>query len=355
MGPPWELISDFLIAWEAYLLNHKMKNWDKHGIGIKGTATMDQTLHRRDFLKNSAIATTGTLMAIQSSTHAEDLIPVIDPHQHLWDLTKFRLPWIKKESPLAKSFLIKDYQEATQGLHVVKTVYMEVDVDPEQQDEEARELIRLGKIDSNHIAGAVISGRPASEAFPKYIAAYKDNPFIKGVRQVLHVDSTPRGFCLEKAFIQNIRLLGEIGKSFDLCMRNAELLDAAKLMDSCPETRFVLDHCGNADLKSKDRSQWQKDMGEVAKRKNVICKVSGFVASAPSREWTVEDLAPIVNHTMEVFGPDRVMFAGDWPVCNLTASFKRWLQAVQTIVKDKPKADQRKLFHDNAARFYGIG
>ena len=106
---------------------------------------------------------------------------------------------------------------------------------------------------------------------PRYIAAYKDKLFIKGVRQVLHVESTPAGYCLEKTFVQNVRLLGDMGKSFDLCMRAADLPDAGKLMDACPDTRFILDHCGNADVKSKDRSQWQKDMAAVARRKK--CRV----------------------------------------------------------------------------------
>ena len=85
-----------------------------------------------------------------------------------------------------------------------------------------------------------------------------------------------------------------------------------------------------------------------------MCKVSGIVASAEPGKWSVDDLAPIVKHTLEVFGPERVMFAGDWPVCNLTASFKRWLEAVQSIVADRPVAERRKLFHDNAVKCYGL-
>src|SRR5437868_5459655 len=94
-------------------------------------------------------------------------------------------------------------------------------------------------------------------------------------------------------------------------MRPAELLDGAKLIDACPDTRFILDHCGNANVQAKDRTQWQRDIGAVAKRKNVVCKVSGIVVTAKPGAWSADDLAPIVNHTLEVFGPDRVMFGGD--------------------------------------------
>ena len=91
-------------------------------------------------------------------------------------------------------------------------------------------------------------------------------------------------------------------------------LDGAKLAESCPESQFILDHCGNADVKSEDLSQWKRDMEVIAGRSNVVCKISGIVASAPL-DWTPNHLAPIILHTAEVFGRDRIMFASDWPVC----------------------------------------
>ena len=142
--------------------------------------------------------------------------------------------------------------------------------------------------------------------------------------------------------------------SFDLCVRPGELLDAAKLIDECPDTRFILDHCGNGDVQAKDRSQWEKDIAAVAKRKKVVCKVSGIVVTARPERWTADDLAPIVEHTLEVFGFDRVMFGGDWPVCTKTATFKQWFQALASIVSGRSAEEQRKLFHDNAVRVYGL-
>jgi predicted TIM-barrel fold metal-dependent hydrolase len=97
-------------------------------------------------------------------------------------------------------------------------------------------------------------------------------------------------------------------------------------------------------------------MTAIAKRKNIVCKVSGFIASAPARgKWTLDDLAPVVNHTLDAFGPDRVVFGGDWPVCLLgVEKYADWATALQTIVKDRPEAQQQKLFHDNAVKFYGL-
>ena len=305
-------------------------------------------MDRRQFLSAAAAA---TVTAVGKN---KPMLPIVDTHQHLWDLTKFHLPWLKEGDVFNKSHVMSDYLQATAGLNVVKTIYMEVDVAPEQQTEEAEYVIGLCQRADNPMVAAVISGRPASDAFPKYIRAFKESAVIKGVRQVLHADSTPPGTCLDEKFIKGVRLLGELGKSFDLCMRGKELTDAAKLVEACPDTRFILDHCGNPDINAKDPMQWQKGIAEVAKQKNVVCKVSGIVASWQPGKWTADDLAPYVKHTMEVFGPDRVMFGGDWPVCTKAATYKQWVDALKSIVADHPIEAQKKLFADNAVRFYGL-
>jgi predicted TIM-barrel fold metal-dependent hydrolase len=316
-------------------------------------------MNRRQFLAASAAI---SALAAQSAEENDTVFPVVDTHQHLWDLRKFRLPWTKGEPKLAKDHLMSDYLAATADLgkvgdqpaRIVQTVYMEVDLDPAQQSAEAEYVIDLCGRADNPMTAAVVSGRPNSDGFAKYLDPFRNSACIKGIRQVLHVPSTPAGYCLDKKFIRGIRLLGERNLSFDLCMRPGELLDAAKLIDECPDTRFILDHCGNGDVQAKDRSQWEKDIAAVAQRKNVVCKVSGIVVTAKPERWTAEDLASIVRHTLEVFGPDRVMFGGDWPVCTKTATFKQWFEALASIVRGRSAEEQRKLFHDNAVRFYGL-
>ena len=286
------------------------------------------------------------------------MFPIIDTHQHLWDLDRFQLPWLTEGSPLKRSFRPADYEKAIAGVaapaRVVKSVYMEVDVAPAQQQAEADLVIGLCQAGQTPMAAAVISGRPASDGFGRYVKQFQGSRWVKGLRQVLHGGGTPAGYCLDPKFVAGIRLLGELGLSFDLCMRPGELLDAAKLIDQCPDTRFILDHCGNADVKAKDLTQWRKDIAEVARRKNVVGKVSGIVAGA-APGWKAADLAPAINHTLEVFGPERVMFGGDWPVCTLAATYSQWVDALREVVRNRPADEQRKLFHDNAARFYGIG
>jgi predicted TIM-barrel fold metal-dependent hydrolase len=321
------------------------------------------TMHRRDFIKQTSLA---MLATASTATAAETKkLPIIDTHQHLWDLTQFRPPWLE-EAPkiLSKSYVTKDFLAATKGLNVVKAVYMEVDVDPKQQVEEAEHVIALSKSKDHPTVGAVISGRPNSEGFKPYILRFKQNPYIKGVRQVIHAPSAKQGLCLEKQFVKSVQLLGELGMSFDLCMRPTELADGEKLAGQCPDTRFVVDHCGNADpkafLKSTDEKaahkpdQWRRDISRLAKRPNVICKISGIVASVPKGKWGSEVLAPAINFCLDEFGPNRVVFGGDWPVCLLGASYRRWVESLKEVISNRSEVDQKKLLNDNAEKFYRL-
>ena len=152
--------------------------------------------------------------------------------------------------------------------------------------------------------------------------------------------------------MQGIQALGKAGLCFDLCMRPDELADGAKLAEICPETKFVLDHCGNADPQAADIAQWKQDIALVSTRPNVVCKISGIVARAKPNDWKPADLAPIVERCVETFGHDRVIFGSDWPVCTERATLRQWVEALQEITRHWSEADRRKLFHDNAVHFY---
>jgi predicted TIM-barrel fold metal-dependent hydrolase len=245
---------------------------------------------------------------------------------------------------------------------------MEVDVEASQKQAEADHLIEICKSGQAPTKAAVIGGRPGVEGFANYAKQFKGNPYVKGIRQVLHGGSTPAGYCLQDNFVRDIRLLGELGLSFDLCLRPKELADGAKLAQLCPETRFIVDHCGNADpeafLKSgdarakdakidHDADDWRRSIEQLAAQKNVICKISGIVARVP-KQWSAADLAPIVNHCLDTFGPSRVIFGSDWPVCLNGAPLKDWVAALKQIIAPRPAADQQALLRDNASKFYGL-
>lgn len=183
---------------------------------------------------------------------------------------------------------------------------------------------------------------------------FKGSTYIKGVRQVLQVPEAPRGLCLQPAYIESMRLLGELGLSFDICIRPEELSDGIRLVDLCPDTRFILDHCGNASARNPHHAQWARDIDKFGQRKNVVCKISGVIKTVQKGWDAGKELEPVVLHCIESFGIDRVMFGGDWPVCNNTSSFRGWVAALRWILRNTSAVDQRKLFHDNAMRYYGL-
>lgn len=322
---------------------------------------------RRTFFAISASAAASTWAYANALATAEPAsLPIIDTHQHLWDLVQFQPPWLKGAEPqVAAKHDMQDYLSATAGLNVVKAIYMEIDVAPADQLKEANYVLDIIRSQATPTVAAVISGRPGEPAFAKYMERFRDQASIKGVRQVLHAGSAERGLCLTDQFIESIQLLGKMDKSYDLCMRPDELGDGAQLAQKCPETRFIVDHCGNADPhawwpKQRQKSQpshtvdvWKRDMNQLAKLPNVVCKISGIVARMPEG-WQTEDLAPAINFCLDEFGPDRVMFGGDWPVCKIGASYAQWVTALKEIVSPRPATDQKKLFHDNAQAFYHL-
>ena len=149
------------------------------------------------------------------------MLPIVDTHQHLWDMAQFSLPWLDGEGMdlLQKNHMMSDYLVAAEGAGIAKTVYMEVDVTPTQRVEEAEFVSGLCAGDDNPMVAAVIGGSPGTEGFREYIGGLKGNSYIKGVRLVLHVPEAEQGRCLQEAFVKDVQFLGEQGLSFDLCLR----------------------------------------------------------------------------------------------------------------------------------------
>jgi predicted TIM-barrel fold metal-dependent hydrolase len=289
-----------------------------------------------------------------------DPLPIVDTHQHLWDLDKLRLPWLEKGGKLGRSFVTKDYIAATQGLNIVQAVYMEVDVAEDQKELEAEQLLALCKQPDQPTVAAVIGCRPSSPDFPKYARRYRDNPVIKGFRQVMSADK------FDAACLKSLQVCGELDKSFDLCVPGQDVGAMIKVVDACPDTRFILDHCGNPDVlaflpagrrgdhkPSHDVDGWRRSIRELGKRERVICKISGIVGSAP-KDWSPDDLAPVINHCLDSFGPNRVVFGSDWPVCLTGASLQQWVTALRAIIRSRPIAQQRQLLAENATKFYRL-
>jgi predicted TIM-barrel fold metal-dependent hydrolase len=277
---------------------------------------------------------------------------IVDTHQHLWDLERLPYSWTKNRPKLDRSFRMSDYFEATRGLEVIKSVHVEADVDEPFMLEETRQILDLAERDDNPLSGVVAVARPEYDNFREQIEQIHPHPLLKGVRRILHTE--PDELSTTTTFIENVRSLEDYGLSFDVCVLPRQLPMAINLVRKCPNVSFILDHCGNPDIKARAYGQWRVWIDEMANLPNVVCKVSGIVVNTDIESWTIEDLRPATEQIIGCFGWDRVMFGSDWPVCTLAASFKQWVDALIFLTKDAGDANQRKLFQENAERVYEL-
>ena len=301
---------------------------------------------------------------------AGKLIPIIDTHQHLWDLSQMSLPWTKNLELMNRSYLMSDYLRDSDGMGIIGSVYMEVNVTPEQRLTEIDQITSHCVSSSNPMKALVISGDPDSNQFNEYLDSVSGNSFIKGLRCVLHMDEREKGSCLRKDFVSGVKELGRRGLLFSICIRPSELDDAVDLAKQCPETVFVLDHCGNADpniingesigreetwgpLYTHTKSGWEDSIGELSSLDNVICKISGIVARS-EKGWEADDLAPTINHCLDSFGSERVIFGSDWPVCLFGSDLKGWVTAYRHILSERDTDFQHNAMHGTAERVYKL-
>jgi predicted TIM-barrel fold metal-dependent hydrolase len=253
---------------------------------------------------------------------------------------------------LDRSFRLSDYSDATRGLEIEKTVFVECDVDEAQVMDEALHVLQLANDAGNRIAGVVASGRPEKDGFKAYLDKVSGHSKLKGIRRILHTHPDELG--RTNTFIENVARLETYGLCFDICVLARQLPVAINLASKCPHVAFVLDHCGVPEVKDQVVDPWSGHIRELSKLPNVSCKISGLVAYANPANWRVEDLRPFVDHVIESFGWDRVMFGSDWPVCNLAASYQQWVETVLSLTHAAGEANQIKLFHDNALRIYRL-
>lgn len=279
--------------------------------------------------------------------------PICDTHQHLWDLERVQPPWLVNAPHLNHSHLPSDYIREADGTGIVRTLYMEVDAAPEQQMREAEYAGALCRDPDYPMVAAVLSGRPAEPGFAHYLEQIAERCPVVGIRQVLHGRDTPDDYFLRPEFISGLEMLGSRGLSFDLCIRPSGLDAAPVLCRACPELQFILDHCGNPTTSEPPEPDWLRGMERLAAEPNVACKISGIVVSA-AEGWGAEELAPYVDHAIDCFGADRIVFGGDWPVCTRRASLAEWVSALKEVVSSRPAAVQRALFWENAHAIYSL-
>jgi predicted TIM-barrel fold metal-dependent hydrolase len=276
---------------------------------------------------------------------------IIDTHQHLWDPQVFKYSWLDSLPTLNRRFDMKDYLHASAGT-VVESVHMEADVDDAFILDENQHLLRVADDPENPLTAIVARACPGNPGFPDLLRKISANSRVKGIRRVLHTQPDYVG--QEPSFIDHVSSLAAYNLSFDICVLARQLPVAINLVSRCPKVTFILDHCGVPQVKERVLDPWRSHIAELAQAPNLYCKVSGIVAYADPKQWVVDDLRPYVEHVLDSFGWDRVVFGSDWPVCTLSASFQQWVDALKQITQRAGEANQKKLFHDNAVRVYRL-
>ena len=273
--------------------------------------------------------------------------PIIDTHLHLIYQDRLRYPWLASTPKLDRDFRLEEYLAEAQGLGVEAALHMEVDVAAEDQAAETAFVTGLGA----PVIAAIAACRPESPNFAASLDRLAGNPAVRGLRRILH--QSPDELGQSPLFAENLRRLTQHDLSFDLCVLARQLPIAIQLARACPDVRFVLDHCGVPDIEAQALDPWRERITQLAALPNVACKISGVVAYA-GVDWTTADLRPYVEHCIQAFGWDRVVWGSDWPVCTLTADLSRWVRATHELTSGCTEQERAQLLSLNAQRIYRL-
>jgi L-fuconolactonase len=276
--------------------------------------------------------------------------PIIDSHLHLWDPGRLRYPWLF--DPLDRPFLPADFRAASQGVEIEALVFLECDAVLDDAFAEAEAVLDWAR-EEPRIAAMVCnapleSGDAARPALEQLAATDK----VRGIRRI-YQDQPDPGYCLRPDFVVGVKALADYGLTFDLCLKHPQLHSTIGLADACPNVPMVLDHIAKPGIKAGLMQPWADQMHELAKRENVVCKLSG-VATEAAADWTPATLRPYMDVALEAFGPSRIMFGGDWPVSTLAITYPAWVALVDEVISDLSETEQRQIYCDTARAFYRL-
>ncbi|MBX2839162.1 MAG: amidohydrolase [Gammaproteobacteria bacterium] len=277
---------------------------------------------------------------------------LIDTHVHLIDRQRLTYPWIARVPALNQDATYTDYLRQCRQLGITHSLHMEVDVAESDIENETLYIKELMDRPDSQLVGAIASCRPEQDTFQAYFERQKLRPWIKGFRRILHeVDDE---LSRNPLFRSNLKLLSNTSFVFDVCARADQLPIAIELVDSCPDVQFVLDHCGVPNVKSAELDPWREQMSRIAERPNVAGKISGVIAYGNGLDWTLEDIRPFVEHTFEAFGPDRVVWGSDSPVCTLGGSLASWVAATRALFMEASASERAAFYYENARRIWSL-
>jgi L-fuconolactonase len=272
----------------------------------------------------------------------------LDSHQHFWRYDEAQYPWIPKGSPLHRDWLPTDLQPLLTQARLDGSIAVQA----RQNLEENRFLLELA--DRHPLVKGVVGWVDLqSERVEEQLAQFAPHPKFVGVRHVVQ-DEPDDNFMLRPAFLRGIGKLRQFELTYDILVYPRQLPAAIELVRRFPEQPFVLDHIAKPHIKDGALSPWREQMRELAKAPNLLCKVSGMVTEANWSYWQPTDFKPYLDVVFEVFGPDRLMYGSDWPVCLLAGSYVRVHQLASDYIRQLSTAEQEKIMGQNAATFYGV-
>lgn len=295
--------------------------------------------------------------------------PIIDAHMHLWDLTHHRYPWLQERkremwigdfSSLQRDYLIEHYLENTRVQGVVKSVHLQAQWD---HSDPIGETAWLQSIADQHGFPHAIVGFCQLDAddAPAVLEGHLQYANVRGIRQDINWHPHPLyRFCerpdymRDRAWRRGLALLAQHGLSFDLQIyATHQGDDAYELVKAFPGIQFILDHSGAPfDGSREGRDLWQGKLRRLAELPNIVTKLSGF--DMFDHQWTRESLRDPILRVLDAFGPERCLFASNFPVSGLYATCERLVGAYRDILSGLTPAEQRLVFHDNAARVYRV-
>lgn len=276
---------------------------------------------------------------------------LIDTHQHLILRDHLDYTWADGIPALAgRDFSLADYADLTRGKGVVGSVFMETAVDDHDYMNEARLI--SGFIQRGTILGQIASCRPEEDdCFDDWLEEASSLGVV-GFRRVLHV--VDDGISQTETFRRNLRKIGRLGLPFDLCFFARQHAIALELIRACPEQVFVFDHFGNPDIAGDGFADWSKTMRRIAAFPQVYVKFSGITVNARADQLTPQTLQPYADFLLEHFGTSRIVWGGDWPVCNLGSGLPGWIDLTHSLLSHLTNEERQAIGSDNARRLWSL-
>ena len=266
---------------------------------------------------------------------------LFDTHLHLIYPNKIGYPWLSEVPTLNKPYKYEEYEIIANRLGIDACFHMEVDVSEGDIKNETAMLESLSNQPGSKIKGIISACRPEQQGFDDFLNWASHHTLIKGFRRVLHVVSDD--VSQNPLFRKNINLVCEHNFTFDICARADQLPIVVKLIDACPNVKFILDHCGVPNIKNSVFSSWAAAMTNIAQRPNVTAKISGIIAYGEGESWSLTDMKPFFDHTVDVFGIKRIVWGSDSPVCRLGGGLPTWVGLTHTLTAEWSKSERKSF------------